>query len=49
MKRFLEILQLVVVILFPTSCVTTYYDTIPSEVAAMTIPLLLFCQSKPRN
>ena len=38
MKRFLEILQLVLVILFPTSCGTTYYDTIPSEVAAMTIP-----------
>lgn len=38
MKRLLDILLLVVVIAFPTSCGTVYYDTIPAEVATMTIP-----------
>ena len=38
MKRLLDILLLVVVIIFPTSCGTVYYDTIPAEVATMTIP-----------
>lgn len=38
MKRLLDILLLIVVIAFPTSCGTVYYDTIPAEVATMTIP-----------
>ena len=38
MKRLLEILLLIAVFAFPTSCGTVYYDTIPSEVAIMTIP-----------
>lgn len=38
MKRLLDILLLIVVFAFPTSCGTVYYDTIPAEVATMTIP-----------
>ena len=38
MKRLLDILLLIAVFAFPTSCGTVYYDTIPSEVAIMTIP-----------
>ena len=38
MKRLLDILLLIVVIAFPTSCGTVYYDTILAEVATMTIP-----------
>ena len=38
MKRLLDILLLIVVFAFPTSCGTVYYDTIPTEVATMTIP-----------
>ena len=38
MKRLLDILLLIVVFAFPTSCGTVYYDTIPAEVAIMTIP-----------
>ena len=38
MKRLLDILILIVVFAFPTSCGTVYYDTIPAEVATMTIP-----------
>ena len=38
MKRLLNILLLIVVFAFPTSCGTVYYDTIPAEVATMTIP-----------
>ena len=38
MKRLLDILLLVVVIIFSTSCGTHYYDTIPSEVSTITIP-----------
>lgn len=38
MKRLLDILLLIAVFAFPTSCGTVYYDTIPSEVATMTIP-----------
>lgn len=38
MKRLLNILLLIVVFAFTTSCGTVYYDTIPAEVATMTIP-----------
>ena len=38
MKRLLDILLLIAVFAFPTSCGTVYYDTIPAEVATMTIP-----------
>jgi hypothetical protein len=38
MKRLLDILLLIVVFAFPTSCGTVYFDTIPAEVATMTIP-----------
>ena len=38
MKRLLDILLLIAVFAFPTSCGTVYYDTIPSEVATMIIP-----------
>lgn len=38
MKRLLNILLLIVVFAFATSCGTVYYDTIPAEVATMTIP-----------
>ena len=38
MKRLLDILLLIAVFAFPTSCGTVYYDTIPAEVAIMTIP-----------
>ena len=38
MKRLLNILLLIVVFAFTTSCGTVYYDTIPAKVATMTIP-----------
>mgnify|MGYP003412290025 FL=1 len=38
MKRLLDILLLIAVFAFPTSCGTVYYDTIPVEVATMIIP-----------
>ena len=38
MKRLLDILLLIAVFAFPTSCGTVYYDTIPAEVATMIIP-----------
>ncbi len=38
MKRLLDILLLVVVIIFSTSCGTVYYEPTPTEVATMAIP-----------